>query len=251
VTRVKIATWNVNGIRARKDQVEEFIRAEQPDVVCLQELKAMADQVPEPLRNLDGYHCYWHGAKGYSGVALNVSKRFSETPPEFSHPPFDFENRIVVAKVGQWAIASIYVPNGGKDYDAKLEFLGSLRDYAGALRATGTQFLFCGDMNVTRADIDVHPTERKPNAIGQRPDERALFETILGHGARDVARDLDPDNDHLFTWWAPWRNCRQRDIGWRLDYVLASEAVAPRVKKCSAHREIGTSDHGPLIAVID
>jgi exodeoxyribonuclease-3 len=248
---VKIATWNVNGIRARKVQVEDFIRAEQPDVLCLQELKAMADQVPDGLRDIGGYHCLWHGLKGYSGVALLVKTSVCAERPGFSHPPFDFESRIVVANVGGIAIASVYVPNGGKDFDAKKTFLEALRAYANGLREKGTPLVLCGDINVTRADIDVHPSERRPDVIGQRPDERELLAAILAQGLRDVARDLDPDNDHLFTWWAPWRNMRQRDIGWRLDYVLASETVAPRVKSCRAHREIGTSDHGPVIAVID
>jgi exodeoxyribonuclease-3 len=248
---VKIATWNVNGIRARKDQVEDFIRVEQPDVVCLQELKAVADQVPDSLRDLGGYHCFWHGLKGYSGVALLVKTSVCVDSPGFSHPPFDFESRIVTANVGGIAIASVYVPNGGKDFDAKIKFLEALRQYADGVRKAGSSLVLCGDINVTRADIDVHPTERKPNVIGQRPDERAQLAAILAQGLRDVARDLDPDNDHLFTWWAPWRNYRQRDIGWRLDYVLASEAIAPRVSSCRAHREIGTSDHGPVIARID
>jgi len=248
---VKIATWNVNGVRARKDQVCELIRTESPDVVCLQELKALADQVPEPLRDLDGYHCYWHGYKAYSGVALLVKKSASAERPNFFHPPFDFESRIVAAKVSGIEIASVYVPNGGKDFEAKTRFLEAMRDYAGNRSKAKTPLVLCGDINVTRADIDVHPAERRSDAVGQRPDERALLASILENGLRDVARDLDPDNDHLFTWWAPWRNFRQRDIGWRLDYMLASETVAPRVKSCRAHREIGTSDHGPVIAEID
>ena len=85
--------------------------------------------------------------------------------------------------------------------------------------------VLCGDINIAREERDVHPKERKPNAIGQRPDERAAFTRLLGHGLVDVGRALDPDNDALFTWWAPWRNLRQRNIGWRLDYVLASEAA--------------------------
>jgi exodeoxyribonuclease-3 len=248
---VKIATWNVNGVRARKDEVEDFIRAEQPDVLCLQELKALADQVPDGLRDIAGYHCFWHGLKGYSGVALLVNAGVCAERPAFSHPPFDFESRIVSANVGGIEIASVYVPNGGKDFEAKTRFLDALIRYAESAREKGNPLMVCGDINVTRADIDVHPSDRRPGVIGQRPDERALLAGIIDRGLRDVTRDLDPSNDHLFSWWAPWRNCRQRDIGWRLDYVLASEKVASRVTSCRAHREIGTSDHGPVIAVLD
>ena len=106
----------------------------------------------------------------------------------------------------------------------------------------------CGDLNVARTDMDVHPKERKPRAIGQLPEERALIERIVGRGLVDVGRALDPTNENLFTWWAPWRNLRQRNIGWRLDYVLASRAVADRAATCTAFRETGTSDHAPVVA---
>ncbi len=101
------------------------------------------------------------------------------------------------------------------------------------------------------ADIDVHPKERKPDAIGQRPDERALFDRLLGRGLADVQRRLEPENDALFTWWAPWRNMRARNIGWRIDYVLASNAIAAGARRCVSQRETGTSDHGPLLATFE
>jgi exodeoxyribonuclease-3 len=98
----------------------------------------------------------------------------------------------------------------------------------------------------------VHPRERKAGVIGQRPEERELFESILSEGGLvDVGRALDPDNDELFTWWAPWRNMRQRNIGWRLDYVLASEPLAKLARSCVVYREYGTSDHGPVVATFD
>ena len=103
-------------------------------------------------------------------------------------------------------------------------------------------------MNVARTERDVHPKERKPRAIGQLPEERALIERILSRGLVDVGRALDPDNDGLFTWWAPWRNMRQRNIGWRLDYVFASEPLAARATAVRSGREIGTSDHAPVVA---
>ena len=95
----------------------------------------------------------------------------------------------------------------------------------------------------------MHPKERDNRVVGQRPDERALFERILDAGGlHDVGREHDPDNDALFTWWAPWRNMRQRNIGWRLDYVLASGALAARTSRCVSMREYGTSDHAPVVA---
>jgi exodeoxyribonuclease-3 len=104
-------------------------------------------------------------------------------------------------------------------------------------------------MNVTRSDQDVHPKERKPFVIGQRPEEREIFAGLLHHGLVDVGRALDPDNDGLFTWWAPWRNMRQRNIGWRIDYILASGALKPL--SCKVLAEVGTSDHAPVVATFE
>jgi exodeoxyribonuclease-3 len=99
--------------------------------------------------------------------------------------------------------------------------------------------------------MDVHAKERRPNIVGQRPDERELMQRILSRGLVDVHRRFEPDNEDLFTWWAPWRNMRQRNIGWRLDYVFASEPLAARATSCTVQRETGTSDHGPVIATFD
>ncbi len=259
---MKIATWNVNGIRARQAEVASWIAALRPDVVCLQEIKATNEQIPPELREIEGYWCYWHGgARGYSGVALHVAKTLTVEPPVFSHPPFDHEARIVTAAIivpagglaprSRLTVASAYVPNGGKDLAAKIRFLDGLIGFAetfGAAAVEGTSSLvICGDLNVARAEIDVYPKDRNPRAIGQLPQERERFERLLGHGLGDVARRLDPDNEQLFTWWAPWRNLRQRNMGWRIDYVLASETLAARAVSCTAHREYGTSDHAPVV----
>lgn len=245
---MKIATWNVNGIRARHTQVQDWVEREQPDVLCLQEIKAAPDQVPATLCEMSGYWCYWHGTKGYSGVGLHVRKGFAHERPAFAHPAFDYENRIVTATVQGVTFASIYVPNGGKDYPAKLRFLDALRQYTADLYASGQHAVLCGDLNIARTEIDVHPRERKPRAIGQLPEERALLEGIIANGLVDTGRALEPANEQMFTWWAPWRDMKARNIGWRLDYVLASEAIFERVEGCEIQREFGTSDHGPVVA---
>jgi exodeoxyribonuclease III len=248
---MKIATWNVNGIRARQAQVLEWIQRDRPDVLCLQEIKAAREQVPEALREMADYWCYWHGERAYSGVALLIRRDRMADPPRFEHPEFDFETRIVVADLGNILVGSVYVPNGGKDFAAKLQFLEAMKRYAANGRSRGLNLVLCGDMNVTRTDRDVHPKERKPGVIGQRPDERALFEEVLSNGGLvDVGRALDPDNDRLFTWWPPWRGMRQKNIGWRLDYVLASETLAPTTTHCTVLAEFGASDHAPVVAEI-
>jgi exodeoxyribonuclease III len=247
---MRIATWNVNGIRARQAQLAEWLQRERPDVVCLQELKAELAQIPEPCK-LEDYWAYWHCLRGYSGVSLHVRKDLVEREPEFSHPDFDMESRIVQFAYGNLVIASVYVPNGGKDFAAKLRFLERLIGWTRQLHESGRELVLCGDMNIARSEIDVHPKERKPRSIGQLPEERALFERLLGDQLVDVGRALDPDNQNLFTWWAPWRDLRARNIGWRLDYLLASKAIAARATSCVVHREVGTSDHAPVVMMTD
>jgi exodeoxyribonuclease-3 len=246
---MKIATWNVNGIRARHAQVQEWIERERPDVVCLQEIKASSDQVPAALCEMEGYWCYWHGGKGYSGVGLHVSKAAAPERPAFTHPSFDYEHRIVSVALGGVTVSSVYVPNGGKDFPAKMRFLEALDLYAREFQERGHTLVLCGDLNIARTERDVHPKERKPRSIGQLPEERALLERIIAHDLVDVGRAVDPDNDGLFTWWAPWRNMRERNIGWRLDYVLASAGLAARTVSCPVQKDVGTSDHAPVMAM--
>jgi exodeoxyribonuclease-3 len=248
---MKIATWNVNGIRAREAQVLELVGRERPDVLCLQEIKAPPARVPAALCELEGYWCLWHGATAYSGVGLHVRRDLLADRPVFVHPPFDVETRIATVDVGDLRLASVYVPNGGKDFAAKLGFLASMERWAEEGRAAGRTLVVAGDLNVARTDRDVHAKERKLGAIGQRPDERALLESVIAHGLVDVGRALDPDNDALFTYWAPWRNLRQRNIGWRIDYVLASAPLAARARRCAVLADFGTSDHAPVVAEFD
>ncbi len=248
---MRIGTWNVNGIRARQAEVQTWVERDRPDVVCLQEIKATSDQVPAALCEMAGYWCYWHGTKGYSGVALHVRRDTFPERPVFAHPAFDFESRIVTLSRADLVVASIYVPNGGKDFDAKMRFLRAMEEMVATLCAEGKQIVLCGDLNVARSDMDVHPKERKPGIIGQRPEEREQFERILSRGVVDLGRALAPDNDQMFTWWAPWRNMRQRNIGWRLDYVLASEQLAGRVTSCPVLADVGTSDHAPVMATFE
>jgi exodeoxyribonuclease-3 len=248
---LKVATWNVNGVRKRAAEVSAFVAEHRPDVLCLQEIKASADQIPEELLTLPDYHGYWHGHKGYSGVSLLLARSAFGGRPDFAHPAFDHETRIVIARAGDLVLASIYVPNGGKDFEAKQRFLEGLEQFVAQALARGDQLLLCGDLNVAREDRDVHPSLRKAVQIGRTPEEQAQFDRILRHGLVDLSRKFFPDDDRLFTWWAPWRNQRQKNIGWRIDYVLASEALAAAARSCEVLREVGSSDHGPVVAELD
>jgi exodeoxyribonuclease-3 len=248
---LKITTWNVNGIRARAAEVRAWVEREAPDVVCLQEVKASPEHVPGELRELPGYFGCWHGHKGYSGVALLLSRATFGARPEFVHPPFDLETRSVTAIAGGVLFASLYVPNGGKDFEAKVRFLNELDAFCRDAQAAGQPVIICGDLNVAREPRDVHPKLQNPAQIGQTEGERAQLEQIIARGLCDLSRKFHPDDDELFTWWAPWRSNRERNIGWRLDYVLASESLAARAISCDAYREHGTSDHAPVTATFD
>lgn len=246
---LKVATWNVNGIRARQAQFGVWMSEARPDVVCLQELKATPEQLGETLTLLPDYWNFWHGGpKGYSGVSVHLRKDAFPSRPTFTNPSFDMEFRAVQASLpGGLVFASVYVPNGGKDYAAKLRFLEAMSAYVESTLASGNRLVLCGDMNVARTDMDVTVKERNPDAIGQRSDERALFERLLSRGLVDVARTLRPDEETMFTWWPPWRSMRQKNRGWRIDYVL-SAGLTPI--ECAVFPEIGTSDHAPVVALL-
>jgi exodeoxyribonuclease-3 len=247
---MKIVTWNVNGIRARQEQAMAWITKETPDVVCLQEIKASPEQVPPSLLDLDNYWCYWHGFKGYSGVALLVRKDYCSKPPSFEHPHFNIENRIVTAAINGVTVASVYVPNGGKDFEAKMRFLSSLGAFAESFADSTKPLIICGDLNIAHSPMDVYPSQRR-EVIGQLPIERKAFDELLSHKLVDVGRSMAPDDDRLFTWWAPWRRMREKNVGWRLDYFLASRTLAKKASSCVVHRFFGTSDHGPVAAEFD
>ena len=244
---MKIATWNVNGIRARAAQVEQWLDTERPDVLCLQEIKAAPEQVPMTLSGRDDYWTCWHGSGGYSGVALLVHRDLAGAECTAVHPAFDFEYRVASVTRGDLEILSVYVPNGGKDFAAKMQFLEALGNHVADAHREGRRLLICGDLNVALTDLDLHPKERKAGVIGQRPDERALLQRVIDLGLTDVHRTLHPDDEGLFTWWAPWRNLRQRNVGWRIDYVLASTALGATATRADCQREFGTSDHAPLV----
>lgn len=248
---MKIATWNVNGLRARHGQLLAWVAEEKPDVLCLQEIKATHAQIPDPLTTLHEYWNYWHGGPGgYSGVSLHFRRATFPTSPSFTHPAFDTEFRIVDALVDGVRYASVYVPNGGKDFHAKMAFLRELEVWTRSCRAAGEALVVSGDLNVALTDADVHPSELKPRAVGQRPDERALLRSAIDNGLVDVFRETFAPSEQVFTWWAPWRNSREKNVGWRIDFVLASDTLAKTVTACVVRKEVTGSDHAPVVVTL-
>ena len=248
---MRVVTWNVNGIRARVAQVLEFLEQHEPCALLLQEIKAAPEQVPAELHALaDRYWLHWHGALGgYSGVALLLSKRTFPDEPAFEVPPLDFETRVALARTSRGTLAVMYLPNGGKDYAAKIRFLTELGPWIHEESARGP-FLLAGDMNVTRTEMDVHPSQRDADAIAQRPDERALFEAAIAGGElTDLTRVKHPDDATFFTWWPFWKGAKQRNLGQRIDYVFTNLALAQTLESVTLHRTYGSSDHAPLEAL--
>ena len=246
-----IGTWNVNGIRARQSQVQEWVRRDRPDVVCLQEIKAGSDQVPTALCEMEDYWCYWHGAKGYSGVGLHVSKAFSAERPVFAHPAFDYESRIVTTEIGGVTVASVYVPNGGKDFDAKMRFLEAMDAFVVQAHAEGKRLVICGDFNIARADIDVHPKERKPRAIGQLPEERAILERLLGRGLVDTGGRSTRRTTRCSPGGRRGGTCASATSDGGSTTSWQARRFSMVSATCSVDRDFGTSDHAPVVARFD
>ena len=258
---MKIATWNVNGIRARHAQVQEWISASSARMSS-----AFRRSRPHPDRHPGCFFAISKAtgatgtaAKGYSGVA--PSRRPSESPPiaarsRIPHSTTNTESSRSKSRPpsGPSQSPPSTCPNGGKDFPAKMRFLrGARRIRRVVCRPRSRLLVLCGDLNVAR-DGSGRPPQGTQAAVRSDsfPEERALLERIIGRGLVDVGRALDPDNDGLFTWWAPWRNLRQRNIGWRLDYVLASTTLArARPQLSGASVMCGTSDHAPVFAVFE
>ncbi len=249
---MKIASWNVNGIRARQEPLCAWIGRTRPDIVVLQEVKAAGPEIPAGVEGLDGYRKFWNGStfrKGYSGVGLLLREGACPAEPGWEIPGFDVENRTVALHCGGFTLIGTYVPRGDgqEHYAVKLRYLEALREYIAGLLAAGREVVLAGDMNVALRDIDVHRSQNKPGAIGLRPEERAAIDAHLALGLRDVMRDLNPDRKGLFTWWPNWKSARERNLGWRIDCFYLSPKLAARVSGASVDLEERSSDHAPVI----
>ena len=246
---MKIVTWNVNGIRARAGAFEIWIRTHRPDVICLQEIKAHPDQIPETIREIRGYRSHWHGARGgYSGVSILVSDSLGDAV--YSVPYFDEETRVLQVRTGGLTVVNVYIPLGQKSYRQKIEFLGSLVRYIDALRYEGENVILCGDLNVAHRDADVHPDMYVEDMLCTRADERAMIDALHALGLRDLFRHHHPDDTRAYSWWPYYGGARARNVGWRIDYILAPDAIARASLGCRIHREESSSDHSPVLAEI-
>ena len=245
---MKLISWNVNGLRAvlRKNFLE-FLDAEKPDVLCLQETKCTPDNV-EQLWTAK-YKTYWNSAEraGYSGTAIFTKQRPLKVTPHVGITDHDKEGRVLTAEFETFLLVNVYVPNSKRDlsrlpyrqqWDADfLRFLKKLEKRK--------PVVFCGDLNVAHTEIDLtHPKANVKNH-GFTPEERAGFSAFVGAGFVDTFREFEKGGGH-YTWWSQMGGARKRNVGWRLDYFLTSAALRPRLKRAFIRPEVMGSDHCPV-----
>lgn len=256
---MRIYSWNVNGIRSASTKgLPEWLAKSRGDIVGLQEVRCNADAIPETMRNLRGrVSCFSHGQRaGYSGVGLYTRRAADEVEIDLGHDEIDREGRLQIARFGRLWIVNGYFPNGkGKERDNsrvpfKLDFYRRLFDRLTPLRKKGERVLVMGDFNTAHQEIDLARPKENQKISGFLPEEREEFSRWLGSGWVDTFRHLDKSPGH-YTWWSPRPGVREKNVGWRIDYVLASPGAMPFLKKAEIHADVRGSDHCPVSVTVD
>jgi exodeoxyribonuclease-3 len=251
-----LISWNVNGIRACfKKGFLTFLRDESPDIIFLQETKALESDLPDELREPFGYKSAWHSAqrKGYSGVALLTRLSPDNVIHGFGIPEFDDEGRVIQAQFGSIYYIGVYFPNGqqGDDrLDYKLRFYKALFDYCDTLVAAGNRVVICGDYNTAHTPMDLARPKENETTSGFLPIEREWVSEIIRRNYVDVFRHQHPTTE-AYTWWSYRSAARAKNIGWRIDYIMASADVLPAVSRSFILGNVMGSDHCPVGMVLD
>ncbi|HWH18107.1 MAG TPA: exodeoxyribonuclease III [Allosphingosinicella sp.] len=250
---MKIATFNVNGINGRLPRLVEWLEETQPDVACLQELKAPDDKFPAAALEKAGYGAIWHGQSRWNGVAILARGcEPVETRRGLPGEPGDDHARYIEAAVNGVLIGCLYAPNGnpqpGPKFDYKLRWLERLSAHSAELLATDLPVVLAGDYNVIPTDEDVYKPERWADDALMQPEARAALKAIVGQGWTDAIRSLYP-HERIYTFWDYWRNAYQRNAGIRIDHLLLSPEAAERLVDAGVDRDVrgreGASDHAP------
>ena len=253
--KVKIATYNVNGINGRLAVLLRWLELAEPDVVCLQELKAPGERFPEAaIRDL-GYEAIWLGQKSWNGVAiLSRVGEIHETRRGLPGEPEDAQSRYIEAAVNGVLIAGLYVPNGnplpGPKFDYKLRWFDRLHDHLSTLIALDAPVVIAGDFNVMPTDLDVYVPDRWRDDALFAPEVRKAYARLLKQGWTDALRHLHPD-ERIYTFWKYWRNSFERDAGLRIDHILLNDKARARLISAKVDRRPRswdkTSDHAPVV----
>jgi exodeoxyribonuclease-3 len=249
---LNITTWNVNGLRAILNKgAWKWVRQQNLDVLCLQEIKSRPDQIPEAYLELFKTHTvFWNPAArpGYSGVATFTTSEPLSVEYGIGLEEFDHEGRVICTKFSGFTLFNIYFPSGQRGMDRvayKLDFYSHLLDICDQLHASGEKLVICGDFNTAHNEIDLRHPKANQKTSGFLPEERAWIDTYLSHGFVDVYRWLYPDKVE-YTWWTYLMNARKNNVGWRLDYFLISESLLDKVIDVVIHTEVLGSDHCPV-----
>lgn len=252
---MKIISWNVNGIRAcvRKGFLE-YLTSESPDIICLQETKALPEDLEDHVLNPHGYHGIWHSAekKGYSGVAILTKIKPKAVHLGMGIPKYDREGRVIIAEYDAFVLLGVYFPNGQMSEERlqyKLEFYEDLFKLCNEYKDQGRHIIICGDYNTAHTEIDLANPKENENYSGFLPIERAWMDKIIGLGYVDTFRAFNQDPGH-YSWWTYRVNARQRNIGWRIDYFCVNEALMPSVTSAFIQPHIQGSDHCPVGIVL-
>ncbi|MEH6304807.1 exodeoxyribonuclease III [Olivibacter sp. CPCC 100613] len=250
---MKIITYNVNGIRAamRKDWIS-WLKEANPDILCLQEIKASPDQLIDLLLiEALGYEHYWFPAekKGYSGTAILTKHSPRHVEYGCDIDVYDREGRIIRADFDEFSVISAYFPSGSSGdirQDFKYQFLDDFRRYSDKLLTEFPNLIISGDYNICHRAIDIHNPKSNANSSGFLPEERAWMEEFINSGYIDTFRHLHPE-PHQYTWWSYRANARAKNLGWRIDYNLASKPLESRVKQAAILADALHSDHCPVV----
>jgi exodeoxyribonuclease-3 len=257
--RLKVASYNINGITTRLPVLLRWLNVFRPDIVGLQELKTVDERFPRQELADAGYASIWHGQKSWNGVAiLSRVGEPVETRRGLPGAPDDSHSRYLEAAVCGLLVGCLYLPNGnpkpGPKFDYKLAWMDRLHAHAQGLLDSGVPALLIGDFNVIPTDFDVYKPERWLTDALFAPEAKAKFADLLGQGWTDAIRALHPD-ERMFTFWHYWRNAFERDAGIRIDHALLSPALAPRLWAAGVDRVPRgwdkTSDHTPIWVELD
>jgi exodeoxyribonuclease-3 len=256
---MRVISWNVNGLRAcAKKGFTAFIEASGADIIGLQEVRAFHEQLAEDVRQPPGWHTVFSAAQrpGYSGVAIYSRQVPDKVETSLGVAPLDAEGRFILARFGRLHVASVYFPKGsGKDRDNsrvpyKLDFYRSVFDRVEPLRKRGP-VLVIGDYNTAHEAIDLARPKTNKDSSGFLPEERAEMDRWLEAGWIDTFRKRHPDEPDHYTWWRQFGNARAQNVGWRIDYVLASASADRRIRDAFIWPHIMASDHCPCGVDID
>jgi len=250
---MKIATYNVNGVNGRLPVLLRWLEQAQPDIVCLQELKAPDEKFPQAAIRDAGYRAIWHGQKSWNGVAiLSRGAQPLETRRGLPGDPEDLHSRYIEATIDGLTVGCLYLPNGnpapGPKFDYKLAWFDRLTKHAKKLLASDAPVVLAGDYNVMPTDLDVYKPERWMDDALFRPEVRVAYAKLVKQGWTDAIRKLHP-NERIYTFWDYFRNAYGRNAGLRIDHLLLSPAIAKRLVAAGVDRDVRgwekTSDHAP------